>query len=1119
MVERDKTASQVHAWEEVVEIPTYGVGEPEQNPFFLERRVYQGSSGKVYPYPVIETLLDECKLQPYRVIVLENDFLRIEIMPELGGRIYRALDKTNNYDFVYYNRVIKPALVGLVGPWVSGGIEFNWPQHHRPNTFGPVEYALKEQEDGRKTLWISEIDRMYGTKMTAGFTLSPDKAYLEIQVQLYNRTPEPQTFLWWANPAVVANDDTQSIFPPDVHAVFDHGRRDVSAFPLAKGTYYKVDYSAGVDISWYKNIPVPTSYMAYRSKYDFIGGYDHARHAGLLHIANHHISPGKKQWTWGNGEFGRVWNRHLTDQEDAYIELMVGVYTDNQPDFSWLQPYEEKSFKQYFMPYKDIGMIKNASIDAAVNLEVDNVEQSATVRVYTTAAFPDAHILLAGKHNLYIDEIVSLSPTQTFSSTVALKAEELTSDLMVTVKDAHGQILVVYHEAANEQEDVPEPAQPLASPEELPDNEALYLAGKHLEQYRHATFEPDLYYLEGLKRNPDDSRHNLAYGTLLLRRGLFVDSEVYFRRAIATLTHYNPNPSDGEAYYQLGLALRQQMRLDEAFAAYYKSTWSATWQDAAYYALAQIACMQGRYADALALVERSLLRNFHNYQARHLKTILLRKLDCLDAALSFAKETLQLDVTDFAAYNECLLIHDACNEETEAEDSKGVLATLMHHSTRNAIILATDYGHAGCYGEAIDVLQRFPGDMREGTAPLLHYYLAYFYAQMGNNAAAQEHRQLAREASPKYCFPNSLDDLTVLEHAIASDAHDSRAHYYLGNLLYDKKRHRDALRYWEASYACDANFATVQRNLALGYFNILHEPERALHSLEQAFAIDSTDARILYELDQLHKRQNVAPEKRREHLERHWELVVTRDDLYLEYVTLVNIMQEYERALNLLGQRRFHPWEGGEGGATRQYIIAHVEIGKQCLLAGQEQEAVEILRKALDYPESLGEGKLAGAQENNIRYYLGCAYSDLTQIEQATQCFQQAIHGIEEPTSAMFYNDQPPDMIFYQGLARLQLGDDEGAQRRFSKLIAYGEQHLADEVKIDYFAVSLPDFQTFEEDLQRNNTIHCHYMQGLGYLGLQAFEQAREHFAQVLMLDCNHQGARIHLKLVPSPIQ
>jgi hypothetical protein len=331
--EKPTGSSQVQVWETNVLIPTYEAGKADPNPMFLEKRVYQGSSGRVYPHPVIESISDVKHDKNYKLVILENQYIRIEIMPDIGGRIYRALDKTNNYDFVYYNRVIKPALVGLAGPWISGGIEFNWPQHHRPNTFGPVEYKYEATEDGSATVWVSEIDRMYGTKVTVAFKLYPDKAYLEINAQLYNRTSEPQTFLWWANPAVAVNEYTQSVFPPDVTAVFDHGKRDVSRFPIATGTYYKQDYSEGVDISRYKNIPVPTSYMAYKSDYNFVGAYDHSVEAGLLHVANHHISPGKKQWTWGNGEFGQAWDRQLTDEDGPYIELMTGVYTDNQPDF------------------------------------------------------------------------------------------------------------------------------------------------------------------------------------------------------------------------------------------------------------------------------------------------------------------------------------------------------------------------------------------------------------------------------------------------------------------------------------------------------------------------------------------------------------------------------------------------------------------------------------------------------------------------------------------------------------------------------------------------------------------------------------------------------------------
>lgn len=167
---------EVRIWEEQVTIPTYEVGEPDRNPMFLEKRVYQGSSGKVYPYPTTEKISREKKDKVWNAVYLENEYLKIMVLPALGGRIQRAYDKTNGYDFVYYNHVIKPALVGLAGPWISGGIEFNWPQHHRPTTYMPVDHLIRENEDGSKTLLVHDVDQMYGTKGIAAFTLYPGKA-------------------------------------------------------------------------------------------------------------------------------------------------------------------------------------------------------------------------------------------------------------------------------------------------------------------------------------------------------------------------------------------------------------------------------------------------------------------------------------------------------------------------------------------------------------------------------------------------------------------------------------------------------------------------------------------------------------------------------------------------------------------------------------------------------------------------------------------------------------------------------------------------------------------------------------------------------------------------------
>ncbi|ASA20750.1 DUF5107 domain-containing protein [Paenibacillus donghaensis] len=1105
-------SGQVQVWETSVLIPTYDAGEADPNPMFLEKRVYQGSSGRVYPHPVIESISDVKHDKNYKLVILENEYIRIEIMPEIGGRIYRALDKTNNYDFVYYNRVIKPALVGLAGPWISGGIEFNWPQHHRPNTFGPVEYKYEVTDNGSATVWVSEIDRMYGTKVTAAFKLYPGKAYLEINAQLYNRTPEPQTFLWWANPAVAVNDYTQSVFPPDVTAVFDHGKRDVSRFPIATGTYYKQDYSEGVDISRYKNIPVPTSYMAYKSDYNFVGGYDHGVEAGLLHVANHHISPGKKQWTWGNGEFGQAWDRQLTDEDGPYIELMTGVYTDNQPDFTWLQPYEEKTFTQYFMPYKNIGVVKNASIEAAVNLEVDAEAGQAVIKVYATSVLEHAVVELSGAASRYLQETVDLSPVDVYQTVVTLDSGEQEHDLKLSVRNAEGRLLISYQPKRPDIERVPEAAKPLATPEELRSTEELYLAGLHLEQYRHATFEPEDYYLEGLKRDSGDIRLNVAYGTLLLRRGLYTDSEQYFRKAIERLTWRNPNPYDSEAYYQLGVALRGQKRFDEAFTAFHKTVWSAAWQDAGYFSLSQISSLKGQYAEALEQAQRSLIRNSRNYKARNLKTAMLRKLGLAGQSVTFALETLEMDVADFGAYNELALANAALEDNAAAQGILSELQQLMRNDPHNYLNVIADYMNCGLYEEAIAVGKRV-ANQEDSVYPILHYALGELYERTGQHEQAQEARRKGQSANPTYCFPNTLFELELLVSAVHANPEDDKAHYYLGNFYYDKKRPIDAIASWERSRELRDDYPTVHRNLGLAYYNKQNNPQAALASLEQAFACAPQDVRILFELDQLRKKLSWSTGERLHILEERRELIERRDDLYVEYVTLLNNLERYQDAIAALSQRNFHPWEGGEGKVTGQYKFAHTELGKQALQEGHYEAAAQHLQQALVYPLNLGEGKLEGAQENNIYYYLGMAYEGLQQEQEAIASYTIASQGLAEPTSAMFYNDQPPEMIFYQGLAWLKLHNEKEAKRRFNKLIDYAEKHIFDDIKIDYFAVSLPDFLVFEDDLNRRNVIHCRYMRGLGLLGLGRDEEARTELGLALEMEPNHQGAMVHNRL------
>ncbi|HET9571565.1 MAG TPA: DUF5107 domain-containing protein [Bacteroidales bacterium] len=1093
----------VRAWNEDIELPTYEIGAEEKNPIFLEKRVYQGSSGSVYPYPVVEKISDVKTSKIYHAIFIENFYIKLMILPELGGRVHMAYDKIKQRHFVYYNQVVKPALVGLTGPWISGGIEFNWPQHHRPSTFLPTDSCIEDNQDGSFTVWCNEVERMFRTKGKQGFTLHPDKAYLEIKVRLYNRTPFPQTFLWWANPAVVVHDFYHSVFPPDVHAVFDHGKRDVSDFPIAHGTYYKQDYSAGVDISKYKNIPVPTSYMAIRSEYDFVGGYETNVGGGLLHVANHHVSPGKKQWTWGNSDFGQAWDRNLTDEDGPYIELMTGVFTDNQPDFSWLQPFETKSWEQYFMPYSEVGYVKNANKDVLLNLEIS--QGIAKIVVYTTSEFDRLTVKLTSTDGkVLFEKQIKVSPEAPFQTEVPTN-DILSESLCLDILDEKGVRILKYQPEKPVEKALPEPAKAAKDPKDIDSIEQLFLTGLHLEQYRHATYNPMDYYQEALSREPGDSRCNNAMGLLLMRKAQFSKAESYFRTAIKTLTQRNPNPYDGEAYYNLGLCLKMQGKKSEAYDNFYKASWNAAWQDASYYALAQIDTENGQYEQALDLVERSLVRNGHNHKSRQLKASVLRKLGRMDEALTWISDSLKLDSFNMGClFEKYLVTNDPLVMEELKQITRGSVHTLLEY--------AFDFSGAGLFEEA-SILLKNSMDPQRKPYPIVDYALGFFAKMNGNEVLALEQYQRAEQCSPDYCFPNRVEEVILLENAIKSNPQSAKASYYLGNYWYSRQQYDEAIEAWENSAKLDANFPTVFRNLSLAYFNKRNDKTLAREALERAYSLDESDGRILMELDQMYKKIGVHFSERLSNLSKHIELVQSRDDLNIEYIQLLNQMEQFEDAKALIDSQKFHPWEGGEGKITGQYIHCRLELAKLALKDNDFEKALDLLNQTDNYPYHLGEGKLPNLEENDLSYYKGLAYSGLGDQKKSEEMFRKATIGSSEPQQAFFYNDSQPDKIFYQGLAWKALGEQSKAETCFGNLIKYGEEHLNDECRIDYFAVSLPDLAIWDDNLNVRNQIHCTYVLGLGHLGLGNKVLAANYLNQVLKLDNNHQGAQIHLKM------
>jgi tetratricopeptide (TPR) repeat protein len=1093
----------VKVWEQPVTMYSFLPGSPARNPMFLEKRVYQGSSGRVYPLPLIDRIATQAKNRKWKAVHLENEYLRVMILPEIGGRVHVGLDKTNGYDFIYRQNVIKPALVGLAGSWISGGIEFNWPQHHRPATFLPVETAIDREPDGSVTVWCSDYDQMTGMKGMHGVCLHPERAYIELKVRLYNGTPSVQTFLWWANLAVRVHERYQSFFPPDVRWVADHAKRATSEFPQAAGFYYGVNYGErarhGVpaeerpahfvpdgsypanDLSWYANIPVPTSYMIVGSDQDFFGGYDHTAEAGVVHFADHHIAPGKKQWTWGNHEFGYAWDRCLTEEDGPYVELMAGVYTDNQPDFSFLAPGETKIFSQFWYPIRRIGPPQAANLDAA--LSVRSAGLDATIGVCVTRDLPQASVRVfareTGIHewsgNLKIDSPLLLR--------CKLPAGRSEADLKVTLLD--GEHVLLRYAPVKAAEEPIRPAVEPRLPEEIATNEELYLTGLHLQQYRHATRSPEPYWREALRRDADDSRANTALAGWHLYRGEFRQAEDHLRRAVARLTRLNPNPYDGEPYYHLGITLRWLGEDAAAYDAFHKATWNAAWRAPAYYALAQMDASREEWDAALGHLNAALRLNVDDLNARNLAAVVLRKLGRDTEASTVLRETRALDRLD--TWSRLL-----AQGETPAEN-------------RDRLRLGYLQMECGLLEDAIALLKTADLTKADGSAPMILYSLAWCYARAGRLPEAADAYDRAAAAPPDYCFPSTLRELVVLEAAIKARPEDARAPYYLGNLLYDRRRHAEAIRLWEQAAERDPAFPTVWRNLGIGYFNVFRDEARAWEAFERAFAADPEDARVFFERDQLWKRMGIDPQTRWRELGTHPRLVKSRDDLSVEMAALANQLGRAREALAILESRQFQPWEGGEGRVLGEYVRAHLDLGCDALSAGSPEKARQQFEAALRPTRNLGEARHLLANQSDVYYWLGGAYAATGDSAAAHSWWERAASqkgGFQEMAVQSI-----SDMTFWSVLALQKLGRLGEAAQLLAAMQERAGQLESQVPRIDYFATSLPAMLLFEEDLGRRNRVAAKFLRAQVAYAWNEPGEAEHLLREVLATDRNHAGA------------
>lgn len=1078
-----QTYSQVKIYEKVEVIPTYKTGTNEISPMFYTGRSVQGAQGHIYPYPAQTRLKDSLVDVSYTMAVLENEYLIVKVLPAFGGRLFSAIDKTNGHELFHTNSVIKPDLIGTLGAWVSGGIEWCFPHHHRTTTMLPSDYRLIKNEDGSATIWIGETEKTMGMRGIVGMTLRPGKSYIETDYKINNTSKLTKTFLFWANVAVTANEHFRTFWPPSQEIGVFHNNSSFIKWPISNKTddYGRTSYAEGVDLTWWKNHPDPVSFFMWDIKEGFIGGYDYNAKAGMVHVGDPHTNNASKLWQFGPGLQGQNARRKLTDDGKAYVELMTGTYSNNQPDYSWIMPHEVREAKNYWYPLRDIEIAKNANINASVTLQMrDN--NTVFYGFNTTGIYENAKVTLTYNDVVLQEKIIDIDPSKPFTSTYKSKNYIDEFLLKVVLKDSNGNEIISYNPQPLSNPELPQPQERLKNAQDIESVEDLYLSGRFVEQFNRPGRNPDDYYLAALKKSPDDYRVNLALGMRRINQTRYEEGLSYLQKAADKLKIQYRQPKEGEIYYYLGVAHKALGNNELAYKNFARSTWYYQWASAGNYQLSLLESRNGQFDKALDYIKKAYSTNIHDSRINILYSALLRKNNNNEEASKIIDNFIKFDPLSFATLYEKNIL--------KGEKSLAPFHDNMQDVDNEYIEVAINYMNAGLFDEAINLLS----SLENPNNSLINYYLAYLYSNENNSNKAKEELQKANRISLKYTFPYRVETEVVLNHVLNLDKQNARAYYLLGNLLYDN-RPEEAIDAWRQASDLNNSIPMVERNLAFGSFYHEKNADKAVAYMQKALEKDNSNDLWYAELSKYYDASSLDYKESLQTLEKN--ISIAKNDILAPkmYVKLLNLNGDYSKALDFLKNHHFRTWEGGRESYWH-YVDSKALRARELMTEDKLEEAISHLNDAFDYPINLEVGKSSSDEKNAlIHYYLGEVYNQMGNNKKAKEHYTKSINS---DNGYRMY-----DLVFFQGMSHTKLSNNQDANKIFQGLIDTGKSLLDKGSDNELIAV--------EEASVNNNQLfaYSYYLQALGYKGLGENEKAKTLYQKSLEYYKNNLWANV----------
>lgn len=1036
-------------------IPTYEVGQPDPNPYFFQGQRYQGASRRVYPYPMVDDFSDNLIDKHYTAVILENEYVEICVLPELGGKLYYAKDKTNDYYFMYRNQVVEPALIGMTGAWTSGGIEWNVPHHHRATSFSMVDYLIEEGDDGSKTVWVGETEMRDNMKWTVGLTLYPGNAIVETTARVMNTTPEKNSMLFWANASTHANEDYQVIFPPLTQYATFHKKNQFTEWPISRQIYTRGDYRKGVDVSLWKNHFVSSSWFAWETQSNFVAGYDHGKKAGTVLYGNPHTNPGAKLWSWGNNESGMLWSDILTDEDGPYVELMFGAFSDNQPDYSWLHPYETKESLMYFMPSRDIPSVKKVNGNGFLDLQATGGK--VRIGVYAAKKLTDAQIVLKQGGTTVYNDRANISPDNAYSHTLELKSNS--SELLsLSLLDSNGDTLIEYTALPKPDNPMPKAVTSPKKPEELSAADDLYFVGLRFEQFHEPQIDSMDYYMRALELEPAHVKSNLQVGKNYFRRRMYDEAEDYISKAVKLVTRDYTIAEDAEGLYYAGLIQLRKGKTDEAYKLLYRASWDHEWAAASHYQLALIKLHTNDLESGLIHLDESLTTNQRNIDALSTKVTVLRNLGKAKDALLVVEKILQIHPLNFRA------LHEQSKLQKKSL-SKDVLARVAASGLHTYLDTATKYGSEGFLAEALEILDLFKNsDMAE--SPIVHYLSGYYQSKLGDNEQSLTSIDAGVSLPVDGCFPSRIETQKALEWALSKNE-DPKTLLYLGNLLYEMQP-KVATELWKKAAASDSDISVIHRNLAFAYAHSIKDYKKAVKHIKSAITLNDTDPLYFTEQDAYMSKTNAPVAERLRLMEKNLDTVLRMNHTTSAYLRLLVLNSRYDQAMELAENYHFRKWEGDEERAYEYWVYTHLVTAAREIQAGKLQEARKTLEKSISRPKNIDVP--IASLDMIVHYHLGVVKELLGNKAEAKAAYEKVLKGVRSEN----------DIKLFAGMAYQKLGQQDKADAIFEELIEKGNLLLEVNEEPDFFDpfASLSRKLSDDENLSRAN-----YMLALGNFG------------------------------------